>query len=209
MAGTTADWDTRYAASGNLFGDDPSPLLLEHSDLLRPGMEALAVGDGEGRNGVWLAQQGLHVLSVDLSPLALARARARAAGRQVEIATLCVDVLEWDWPVAAFDLIACIFVHFPPDRRPAIYKAMIDSLKPGGLLMLESFHRDQIARGTGGPSDPALLPDLHELEEAFAGCLILGLEQTETDVFVDGRCQGEGTVIHLLARRRSPALHTP
>lgn len=201
MAGTTADWDTRYAASGNLFGDDPSPLLLEHSDLLRPGMEALAVGDGEGRNGVWLAQQGLHVLSIDLSPHALARARLRAEDRRVEIATLCVDVLEWDWPVAAFDLVACIFVHFPPDRRPSTFKAMIGALKPGGLLMLESFHRDQIALGTGGPSDPTMLPTLHELEEAFADCHILGLEQTETDVVCDGRCRGKGSVVHLLARK--------
>ncbi len=201
MAGTTADWDSRYAASQNLFGDSPSTLLLEHRSLLRPGMEALAIGDGEGRNGVWLAEQGMHVLSVDLSPHALARAEARAEARGTEIATLCVDVLEWAWPVATFDLVACIFVHFPPARRPFIHRAMIDALKPGGLLMLEAFHRDQVALGTGGPSDPALLYTLHELEAAFAGCLILDLEQTESDVVLDGKCQGTGSVVHLIARK--------
>jgi SAM-dependent methyltransferase len=201
MAGTTADWDSRYAATTKLFGDSPSPLLLEHRDLLRPGMEALAIGDGEGRNGVWLAAQGLHVLSVDLSPRALARARARAEGLQVELATLCVDVVEWGWPRAAFDLVACIFVHFPPATRPRVHRAIIDALKPGGLLMLEAFHRDQAARGTGGPSDPDMLYTLHELEESFADCLILSLEQTETDVEVDGRCSGRGAVVHLLARK--------
>jgi hypothetical protein len=78
---------------------------------------------------------------------------------------------------------------------------MIDALKPGGLLMLEAFHRDQARLGTGGPSDPGLLYTLHELEVAFADCLILTLEQTETDVEVDGRCNGRGSVVHLVARK--------
>lgn len=201
MAGTTADWDSRYAASQDLFGDKPSPLLIEYRSLMRPGMAALAIGDGEGRNGLWLAEQGLHVLSVDLSPHALARAQARAEARQLELATVCADVLEWDWPVAAFDLVACIFVHFPSAHRPAVLRAMRAALKPGGLMILEAFHRDQAALGTGGPSDPDLLYTLPELEAAFSDDFILRLEQTGTDVEVDGRCRGRGSVVHLAARR--------
>lgn len=198
---SSTQWDERYSASDNLFGDKPSPLLLKHRSLLHPGMEVLAIGDGEGRNGVWLAEQGLHVLSVDISPVALARAEARAADRGVEVATLCVDVLEWDWPIAAFDLVVCVFVHFPQQTRPLVHRAMQHALKPGGLLMLEAFHRDQIGLDSGGPSDPSLLYTLHELEHAFVDCRILTLEQCETDVEIDGICQGKGAVVHLVARR--------
>ncbi len=207
MAGPTADWNTRYAATPRLFGDSPSPLLIQARGLLKAGMRALAIGDGEGRNGVWLAAQGLHVLSVDLSSEALARARARAEALQVPLETECADVTAWEWPKAAFDVIACIFVHFPSADRPDVHRAMIDALKPGGLLILEVFHQDQIASGTGGPSDPDLLYTPDELETAFAACDILTLEQAETDVEVHGACKGRGSVVHLIARR--PATLTP
>lgn len=196
-----ADWDSRYSASANLFGDNPSRLLLDHRGLLRPGMEALAVGDGEGRNGVWLAEQGLHVLAVDISPVGLARAGARAARHNVEIVTRCVDILDWDWPVAAFDLVACIYVHFPPERKAQMHQAMVRALKPGGLLIMEAYHRDQLHFGTGGPGDPLMLYTLEELEEAFADCQILVLKQQETDVELDGECKGRGSAVHLVARK--------
>ncbi len=203
MSGSTADWNTRYAASPQLFGDRPSPLLTGHRALLRPGMRVLAIGDGEGRNGVWLAAQGLDVLSVDQSTEAQARARARADALHVPLETQCVDVTAWEWPQAAFDAIVCIFVHFPSTTRPAIHRAIIDALRPGGLLILEVFHRDQIARGSGGPSDPDLLYTTGELAAAFSDCEILLLEQAETDVEVHGECKGRGSVVHLIARRPS------
>lgn len=198
-----SDWETRYREVPNLFGDRPSPLLVSEAARLEPGSRALVIGDGEGRNGVWLAGRGLRVLSTDVSPTALARAHTRALERDVSLTTLCVDVLEWGWPEGYFDLVVLIFVHFPPATRRQVYAGMISALRPGGLAVVEVFHRDQAARGTGGPSDPELLGTLDELRDAFAACELIRLERVETDVEQAGVRQGRGDAIHLVARKPS------
>lgn len=195
------DWETRYRETPDLFGDRPSELLVREAERLVPGSRALVIGDGEGRNGVWLAAQGLRVLSTDISPTALARAHARALDRGVSLTTLCVDVLEWAWPVEYFDLVVLIFVHFPPPQRAQVFHSMVRALRPGGLAMVEVFHPEQALRGTGGPSAPELLPTLPELEEAFAGCELIRLERVETDIEEAGEWKGRGAAIHLLARK--------
>jgi SAM-dependent methyltransferase len=194
-------WDDRYAATPNLFGDDPSPLLLEYRPLLSPGMKALAVGDGEGRNGVWLAQQGLDVLSIDLSAVALERARTRAASRGVELRTLCMDILAWEWPQAAFDLVTLMFVHLPAGQRRQLHRAIARALTPGGLFMLEAFHRDQPGYASGGPADPDLLYTLESLKADFAGFETLKLARVETDVVLAGEARGKGAAVHFVARK--------
>jgi len=194
-------WDDRYAATPNLFGDDPSPLLLEFRPLLAPGMQALAIGDGEGRNGVWLAQQGLEVLSIDLSAVALQRARARAAFRGVALRALCMDVLAWEWPAAAFDLVILVFVHFPAAQKRRLHQAIARALAPGGMLMLECFHRDQIAFASGGPEDPDLLYTFESLAADFADFEIMKLARVDTDVVLAGEPRGKGAAVHFVARK--------
>lgn len=196
------DWEQRYAASTDLFGaSPPSPLLVAHRHLLTPGSAALAVGDGEGRNGVWLAAQGLEVLSVDISPTALARARALARAQGLALEAREVDILEWDWPVAAFDLVVYIFVHLPEGERRRVHRAMAAALRPGGYLMLECFHRDQLDRDTGGPPYPELLYSEEELRQDFADMEILRLRQVETEVRKEGEYLGQGAAVHLVGRK--------
>lgn len=194
-------WDDRYAAASNLFGDEPSPLLREYRDLLSPGLRALAIGDGEGRNGVWLARRGLDVLSIDLSAVALERARRRAREYGVPLRTLQTDILDWHWPEKAFDLVTLIFVHLPAEQRRRLHRAIRRALKPGGLIVLEAFHRDQIDRGSGGPSDPDLLYTLAEVEGDFSGFEVLKCARVETGVVLGGECQGVGSALHFIAHR--------
>ncbi len=201
-------WDERYAASRNLFGDDPSPLLREFRPRLLAGMKALAIGDGEGRNGVWLARQGLDVLSIDLSTVALDRARRRAQGAGVTLRTLQTDILAWDWPDDIFDLVTLIFVHLPSRQRQRLHGSMRRALKPGGLIMLEAFHRDQVKCGSG-PSDPDLLYTCAEVEHDFSGFGILRSTQIETEVVLDGVPQGKGSAVHFVARRPEDAQGPP
>lgn len=194
-------WDDRYSASRNLFGDDPSPLLSEFRTHFLPGMKALAIGDGEGRNGVWLARQGLDVLSIDLSAVALGRARRRAQECGVSLRTLQADILDWDWPADAFDLVTLIFVHLPAEQKQRLHAAIRRALKPGGLILLEAFHRDQIDRGSGGPSDPDLLYTLAGIEDDFSGFEVLKHARIETEVVLDGESRGMGSALHFVARR--------
>ena len=199
------DWEQRYASTDQLFEDTPSELLRSHQPLLHAGMTALAIGDGEGRNGVWLAEQGLDVLSVDISPTALARAQARAECHGVTIRTRCVDVMEWNWPENTFDLITCIFVHLPAALRSRLHESMRKALKPAGLVMIEGFDQQQLQYDSGGPRHPDLLYDEATLRQEFADCRIMLTEQRPTEVWMAGQYQGQGSVIHFIARAAGDA----
>ncbi len=202
---TGQDWEASYRAVDNLFGTRPSTLLQSCASLLSPGQKALAIGDGEGRNGVWLAEQGLEVLSVDLSPTALRRARDLAAARRVSLETLCTDFCQWQWPVASFDLVTLIFVHLPAALRHELHRNMAAALKPGGLLIIEVFHVEQLRYGTGGPKDPGMLYDENLLLEEFAGLEVLKIEREMTTVVKAGEPDGEGMTVRFVARRPAAA----
>jgi SAM-dependent methyltransferase len=195
------DWENRYAAVDNLFGASPSTLIQSYAHLMSPGQSVLAIGDGEGRNGVWLAEQGLKVLSVDISPTAQRRARALARQRGVDIEVRCIDLCQWDWPISSFDLITLIFVHFPAATRHQVHQKMIAALKPGGLIMIEAFHIDQLQYGTGGPPDPEMLYCKDILEEDFRDLEVLELKQEVTDVVIAGKPTGQGASLCFVARR--------
>src|SRR5271165_6260566 len=111
-------WEKRYAAPDYLYGTEPNAFLKAQAGLLPKTGKALAVADGEGRNGVWLAEQGLDVLSVDFSPTALAKAQALARLRGVTMRTMQADIVAWEWPNAEFDVVVGIFFQFvaPPER---------------------------------------------------------------------------------------------
>jgi 2-polyprenyl-3-methyl-5-hydroxy-6-metoxy-1,4-benzoquinol methylase len=81
-------WEARLGAAGYLFDTEPDAFLRGQAGRLRRGQRALAVAGGEGRNGTWLAEQQLDVVSVDFSPTALAKARQLARSRGVELSTV-------------------------------------------------------------------------------------------------------------------------
>ena len=110
-----ARWEARFAAPGYHFGTEPNAFLKSQAHLLKPGQTALSIADGEGRNGVFLAEQGLDVLTMDFSPTALAKARALAKERGVTIRAEQADLDTWPWPIAAFDVVAAI--SFSSARR--------------------------------------------------------------------------------------------
>ena len=200
---STGSWEERYSSAERLFGDQPSELLLAQRALLRPGMRALAIADGEGRNGVWLAEQGLIVAAVDLSATALTRARARAAEHGVSLTTTCADIFEWTWSDTAYDVIVDIFLHLPRAARQRLHQRIRSALRPGGLVFLEGFHRDQLGMDSGGPRDPDQLYTLEELREDFDGLEILQARIAPTEVEQAGIRQGPGVCVQFVARRLS------
>jgi SAM-dependent methyltransferase len=195
-------WNARYAGDDYHFGIAPNAFLASQRAHLKPGMSALALADGEGRNGVFLAELALDVLSVDLSPVGVEKARRLAAMRNVPLRTECVDVFAWHWPEAAFDLVAAIFIQFADaTRRRHLFAAMRRAAKPGGLLVLEGYHPSQIGRGTGGPPTADNLYTAAMLRDAFGDWEILDLAERET-VLNEGRAHvGPSAVVDLVARK--------
>lgn len=162
-------WETRFAEPGYLFGTEANGFLKSQAHLLKPGWKALSVADGEGRNSVWLAEQGLDVQAFDFSPTAVAKARELAKQRGVPLKTEVADLYTWNWPTAEFDVIVVIFIQFVgADTRDAIFAGIKKALKPGGLLLMEGYHLRQCQYGTGGPSNVGNLWSRELLERAFA-----------------------------------------
>jgi SAM-dependent methyltransferase len=192
-------WQERYEAETWLFGTEPNEWLRSNAWRLSPGMRALCPGEGEGRNAVFLAREGLAVTAVDFAPAALARAEALAALERVRIETIAADLCAWTWPEAAFDLVALVFLQLTPDERVVVHRAAARALAPGGWLVLEAFARGE--RLACGPRTDESRYDAAMLRNDFAGLSLHALT-AGTVLLAEGQGhRGEATVVRLLARR--------
>jgi SAM-dependent methyltransferase len=197
-----ARWESRFAKPEYEFGKAPNEFLVRCKPLLPKSGRALAVADGEGRNGVWLAGQGLEVLSIDFSPAAQKKARALAAERNVSVTFEQADVHAWPYPDAAFDVVAEIFTQFStPDLRPAKWAGMRRALKPGGLLILEGYTPKQLQYGTGGPKQIEHLYTRAMLEQAFGDFRDLKIVEEERVMNEGAGHAGMSAVINLTGRK--------
>lgn len=164
-------WDQAYDTPQYKYGTAPNAFVRAQSALLAPGSRVLVPGDGEGRNGVWLAAQGHEVLSVDGSSVGLAKAHALAQQRGVPLATEQADLAEWTPAPASFDAVVLTYVHLPSSIRTDVHRRLARALRPGGWLILEAFTRKQLAYSSGGPKDGDMLYSLDALFQDFSGLL--------------------------------------
>lgn len=195
-------WDEAYAENDYIFGTEPNLFLTRCADLLESGKHALALADGEGRNGVWLAQRGLKVHSIDFSANALQKARQLARLQGVAISFEEADLLTWNWPTEHYDLVAAIFIQFaPPAQREQIFRHIKAALKPGGLLLMEGYTPKQLDYKTGGPSNPDNLYTETLLRDAFGDWEILELREYEAFLTEGTKHYGQSALIDLVARK--------
>jgi cyclopropane fatty-acyl-phospholipid synthase-like methyltransferase len=197
-----ARWNERFSAPGYHFGTAPNEFLKRQAHLLVPGQRALSIADGEGRNGVFLAEQGLDVLSVDFSAPALAKARELAASRGVKLAIEQVDLLHWTWPLAQFDVVVAIFIQFATaEERPGLFAGIKRALRPGGLLLMQGYRPGQLAYATGGPKQIGNLYTRALLQEAFGDFGSLNIREHD-DVIREGDAHaGMSALIDLVGRK--------
>ena len=203
MAETEFDrWQQRFAAPGYLFGTAPNAFLKAQAHLLRQGQTALAIADGEGRNGVFLAEQGLDVVSADFSAVAQEKARALAEQRGVKLRFEHADMTAWTWAPAAFDVVAAIFIQFAtPPQRAAIFAGIKQTLKPGGLLLMQGYRPKQLDYKTGGPSDVTRLYTRELLEEAFGDFSALDISEHDSVIQEGTGHAGMSALIDLVGRK--------
>jgi SAM-dependent methyltransferase len=195
------DWDARYAEPGWTFGTEPNDFLREQVHLLPPG-RVLCLADGEGRNGVWLAEQGYHVTSLDLSTVGLEKARRLAAERGVRLTTVRADLEDHVIEPGAWQGIVSIFAHVSPEIRRRVHAAVVQGLAPGGVFLLEAYRPEQIGKGTGGPPDEARMVNLERLRPELGALEWLVAREVDRDMHEGHRHQGSSSVVQLAARRR-------
>lgn len=201
-AGEQELWDKRYASGEHLFGQEPSNFLRGQAYRLRPGMRALSVADGQGRNGVWLAKMGLDVLALDISPVALEQSKELAHKRGVRIRTEAADLINWNCQPASFDLVLEISVHFPGTIRTQVHQSLAGALKPGGLYLLEAFHERQRGRSSGGPKDVDMLSSMEKLRSDFQDLEMLELLEGTIVLDEGPKHQGEAWVVRMVGRKK-------
>jgi SAM-dependent methyltransferase len=195
-------WEARYAPSEYAFGKEPNYFLRSCKGLLPSSGRALAVADGEARNGVWLAEQGLDVLSLDFSPTAQKKARALATERHVAVTFTQADVHAWNYPEAAFDVVVEIFTQFSsPAERSRKWAGMRRALKPGGLLILQGYTPKQLDYGTGGPKEIEKLYTRPMLEKEFSGFRALHVAEEEREIHEGTSHGGMSAVINLTGKK--------
>jgi SAM-dependent methyltransferase len=191
-------WESRFASDEFVFGTEPNAFLASCRNLLPKGGRALAIADGEGRNGVFLAQCGLSVLSVDFSPAAQSKTRQLARSRGVSLETLQADICAWDWPTG-FDVVAGIFFQFADaPRRQRIFEGLRHALNPGGLLLIQGYRPEQIGFGTGGPKQAGNLYTREILEQAFGDFERLTIQQHDSEIREGSGHDGMSALIDLI-----------
>lgn len=198
-----ADWDSRYAAAeGGLFGEAPNLYLTMVAG--RPDFAArsmLLLADGDGRNGTWVATQGLAVTAVDLSRVATDRALARDAAAGVQTSRVAANLMAWcPSPDGAFDSAAILFLHGPPAVRARAMELAGAALGPGGWLILEGFALAQ-ATGGMGPSDPDRLYDLDTVLGQVVGWTIVEALTGTVRLDEGAAHRGLAHVVRLTARK--------
>ncbi len=167
-----SNWETKYKASQEyLFGTRPNRFLVENLAQLPPG-KALCLGEGEGRNAVYLAQHGLEVTAVDLAPTALAKTRRLAQQNKVRVEAIQADINHFPINPEMWQAIVCFFVHLPKEERALLHRRVVQGLAPGGVYLLEGFAPGQVRYGDRGPKKPSQLYDIMAIRKELAGLQI-------------------------------------
>lgn len=191
-------WDQRYAADEYVYGTRPNDFLASVVDRLPMG-RVLCLAEGEGRNAVFLAEQGFEVTAVDSSAVGLAKACKLAGQRGVHIETVVADLTHYEIVPECWDVLVAIFCHLPPPLRRAVHAQAVAGLRPGGAFVLEAYTPAQLQHGTGGPPVVELMMTLDGLREELAGLHFEHALETERDI-QEGRFHaGVGAVVQVLA----------
>jgi SAM-dependent methyltransferase len=194
-------WNERYAASGYFYGTEPNDFLREQAHFIPAGGTVLCLGEGEGRNAVFLAQRGYDVVALDQSPVGLAKAQQLAASRSVSIRTSMTDLSGYRFDGGTWDGIVSIWCHLPQAVRSTLHRQVLGGLKPGGVFLLEAYTPQQLLHGTGGPKEVDLLPTLAELRRDLEGMEILHAAELERMVREGTGHAGVSSVLQIVSRR--------
>ena len=197
----SSPWDQRYLGEEYVFGTEPNEFIRRIRPYLPSSGKALDLATGEGRNAVFLAECGLDTEGVDLSAVGLEKAAKLAAERGVNISLRQADLLDLDLAPQSHDVITSVFCHFTEPDRSRSSQRIITAVKPNGLFAGVFYHPNQIANGTGGPSDPAMLGTLEEMQAALDGLEWLIAEHRDHELNEGNRHVGMSSVVYLLGKK--------
>lgn len=191
-------WNERYRTTRYLYGTEANAFLVENAHLLRGPV--LSLSEGEGRNAVFIASQGLHVLGVDCSEIGLERALSLAKSRGVVIETEVVDLADFQPRERHFGSVVSISAHLPSSIRSRLYPLVEKALKPNGIVLLEAYSENQLTKSTGGPKDIDMLMSLEKLRREFPNLKPILAREIDREVSEGEGHTGMASVVQYIAR---------
>ena len=196
-------WDKRFSRVEYVFGKDPNAYLKDQvTSRMKPGGSALCIADGEGRNSVWLAQQGMIVEAFDISPVAVEKARQLAKHQLVSVALNVASTDSWTWKPNHYDLIAAIFIQFAtPNMRVDLFAHIRQSLNPGGYLILQGYTPKQLEYKTGGPPSIDHLYTTELIQDLLRGMEICDWQEYEAEIHEGEGHRGMSALMGVVARK--------
>lgn len=161
-------WHKRFQTDHYVYGKEPNVFLTEFQKKVKVPGDALAIAEGEGRNAVYLAEQGMNVTTWDFAESGLEKTKKLAEEQGVVVQTELMDLKEAEWRENTWDEIVCIFGHFPAELRQRTLQGVKKAIKPGGYFLTEVYSPYQIPYKSGGPKDMNFLYKPEEFLETFA-----------------------------------------
>ncbi len=198
-------WNEKFSKEGFMYGTECNVFIKDNILLVPSKSSVLCLGEGEGRNAVYLAQQGYIVEAIDASDVGLAKLDKRAQEEGVDIHSEVLDLKDWN-PKKQYDAIVASFLHLTEPLRTEVFSKACDSLKPQGHIIMEFFSKDQFRDGfkSGGPKDLDLLYDVEELFPIFTrnDITIMQLSQEEDELNEGWGHQGKASLIRVIVKKK-------
>ncbi len=193
-------WNNRYGGGEYIFGKEPNQYFKSKLDLLKPSNIFLP-GDGEGRNGIYAAENGWNVTSADFSKVAIGRAKEFATLRNVDINFQFINLITEEIPKNKYDVIGVSFLHFNGKNKGIVYRKLSKALRANGYLIIECFSTEQVKINTGGPRKKDSLYTIEELKKYFLGFEFIEAESIKTELHEGKGHQGDAYVVRIFARK--------
>lgn len=195
------DWNEKFSQKEYSYGTEPNDFLRSVADKIQPNGNVLSLCEGEGRNGVFLAQKGFQILGVDGSSVGLEKAEKLAKERGVEIKTQVCNLTDYEIEPEKWDAIVMIFGHLPIDLRKKVNAKIVKGLKKDGVFILEGYSPKQLQYNTGGPKDVSMLYDLEKVKRELEGLDFEIAKEIEREIIEGKLHTGNGFVVQILGRK--------
>lgn len=196
-------WNERYSVKEYVYGKEPNQFLVQAAKYVKPTSTILSIGEGEGRNAVFLAGLGHKVSAIDSSGVGLQKARALAEEKNVKINTVEADLNDFNFGEEKWDAVVSIFCHIPSELRIKVHQKITEALKPGGIFILESYSKDQLNYTSGGPKTDDMLIDLNTTKLELDGLEFILAEEKVREIVEGAFHTGDGSVIQIIGRKGS------
>jgi len=194
-------WDERYSAEEYVYGTEPNQFFKEQIDIISVPGKLLLPGEGEGRNAVYAAKFGWLVDAFDQSTNAKKKALKLAEKNSVNINYTVVDLNKFTPTTNYYNAAAIIFVHFDPRVREIFHQKIIDSIKPGGKIILELFSKKQLGKNSGGPQELEMLYSLDDAINDFKEMKTILLEEKNIFLNEGDKHSGDASVIRFVGEK--------